>query len=201
MIKKIQTAKELLKAAKIAPSKDQLAEHIDAILMLRDKRYSWRDIASFLNEHGVETDHSKIFRFINKQRRNKMDPYEKYFIPTYDQYLAVLKDMEKNITEKQKDMLGFHYKAHNRTVTFGELADIVDYPDYKTANLQYGKLGSVLGEKLGMIFAPLSRDDNTPFKSSSIGMGNIYKKEDSDFQIVMHHELSKALRELGWFEE
>jgi len=201
MIKKIQAAKELLKAAKSAPSKAPLTEHLDTILTLRDKSYSWRDIAVFLNEHGVVTDHSKIFRFISKQRRNKMDPYKNYFIPTSNQYHAALKDIKDNITEKQKDMLGFHFKAHNRTATFGELASAVEYPNYNTANLQYGLFGRTLGEQLGMIFVPMYENDGgEPFLCSSIGAGNIYRQQESDYQLVMHHELAKALGELGWFQ-
>jgi len=201
MIKKKQTAKELLKAAKSAPSKAPLAEHLDTILTLREKSYSWRDIAAFLNEHGVVTEHSKIFRFINKQRSTKMDSYKNFFIPTSNQYINALKDIEGNITEKQKEMLGFHFKAHNRTATFSELASAVEYTNYNAANLQYGLFGRTLGEKLEMVFVPMGGgNDGELFLCSSIGADSVYKQQESDYQLVMHHELAKALAELKWFE-
>lgn len=196
MVKKLQTAKEVLKAAISAPSKSPLDDHLETILTLRGKSYSWRDIAAFLNERGVETDHSKIFRFI-KQWRKKMD----YFIPTSNQYLSALKDVEENMTEKQKDMLGFHYNAHNRTATFSELASAVEYPNHNSANIQYGLFGRALGEKLEMKFAPMYDDrEYEPFFCSSIGAGNINRKQGDDFQLIMHHELAKAITELGWFK-
>lgn len=198
MVKKLQAAKEVLKAAKSAPSKSPLNEHLETILTLRDKSYSWRDIAAFLTEHGVETDHSKIFRFVNKQRRNKMDPYENYFVPTSNQYLSALKDIEEKMTEQQKGMLGFHYNAHNRTASFGELASAVGY---KSANIEYGKFGRALGEKLEMKFSPMDETgEDKPFFCSSIGAGSLYKKKGQDYQLIMHHELSKAITESGWFK-
>ena len=161
MAKKSRTAKEVLKAAISAPSKSPLNEHLETILTLRDKSYSWRDVAAFLIEHGVETDHSKIFRFMNKQRRIKMDPYENYFVPTSNQYLSALKAIEEKMTEQHKGMLGFHYNAHNRTATFGELASAVGY---ESANLEYGRFGRILGEKLEMKFSPMDESgEDKPF--------------------------------------
>lgn len=65
--------------------------------------------------------------------------------------------------------------------------------------MEYGKLGRLLGEELGMTFSTneLSGD---PFYSSSIGNGSPIKTSDARFRLVMHHELAKALDTLGWFE-
>ncbi len=192
--------KEILKDAKKAPSKFELDTHLDAIKALRNKGYSWREIASFLNEHGVKTDHTKIFRFMNKKRNKKMNDYKDYFVPTSDEYVKTLKSLENDISENQMLMLKHHYQAHNRMVTYTELAKVANYPDFKSANLQYGKLGRLIGEKLNMVFAPLeeNRDDSLPFYSSAIGSGNIYKSDDNEFQLIMHHEVAKALQNLGW---
>jgi hypothetical protein len=53
-----------LEAARAAPTKQALEAHREAIELLRNKGYSWREIASFLNEHGVTTDHTAIYRLI-----------------------------------------------------------------------------------------------------------------------------------------
>ena len=59
---------EILAAAKAAPIKVQIEEYRDAVNVLRDKGYSWREIAEFLNKQGVQTDHTRIYRtFGNKQ--------------------------------------------------------------------------------------------------------------------------------------
>jgi len=52
------------------PKKDTLLEHKAAIEVLREKGYTWREIAQFLTERGIETDHTKIYKLI--QRSNKM---------------------------------------------------------------------------------------------------------------------------------
>ena len=52
------------------PKKDTLLEHKSAIEVLREKGYTWREIAQFLTERGIETDHTKIYKLI--QRSNKM---------------------------------------------------------------------------------------------------------------------------------
>lgn len=191
---------EILKDAKKAPSKNELDAHRTSITTLRDKGYSWREIASFLNEHGVKTDHTKIFRFMNKKRKKKMNAYKNYFVPNSDEYVNTLESLQNDISENQMLMLKHHYHAHNRTTTYTELAEVAGYPDFKSANLQYGKLGRQIGEKLNMVFAPMDEDktDSTPFYSSAIGSGNIYKSEDSEFQLVMHHEMAKALETLNW---
>jgi hypothetical protein len=126
-----------------------------------------------------------------------MNQNDNFIVPSAQQYIDALTFI--NITENQKKMLEYHYKAHNRTVTYGELAKSVGFPNFNSANLQYGNLGKLLGEKIGMTFA-LSSITNEPFFSSSIGYDNLLKSSDSDYQLVMHHELAKALNKLGWFD-
>ena len=198
----MKTAEEILDEAKTAPAKGSLKEHLKTIQTLRKKNYSWRDIAIFLNEHGVETDHSKIFRFM-KKRSIEMDPYKDFFVPTKSQYEDALRKIEDKITPNQMIMFEHHYLAHNRTVTFGDLADAAGFSETRAANLEYGKLGYKLGIELNMVFGPLDdeKEDSGPFNSSTIGTGNIYKKKDYPFQLVMHHELAKALENLGWFND
>ncbi|HMU88762.1 MAG TPA: hypothetical protein PKL69_02575 [Agitococcus sp.] len=192
----MKSVAELLNEAKSLKPKENLAEYEQVIITLRAKNYSWRDIAKFLNDRGIETDHSKIFRFMQKNRKLTMTTSKDFIVPSAEQYIQALKSI--NISDGQKKMLGYHYLAHNRTVTYTELAEAAGYPSFNTANSMYGKLGRLLGEALSMTFIYAeSRDE--PFYSSAIGMDNPYKTEEQAYQLVMHHELAKALERLGWF--
>lgn len=116
-------------------------------------------------------------------------------IPTAEEYGRALSEIK--INEGQRAMLQAHFEAHNRSITFTDLAASAGYDSYKTANLHYGNLGKKLGEALN--FAFWEHDDGSKFYSSAIGHGNPYVT--GEFQLEMHHELAKALAEPGWFQE
>ena len=115
-------------------------------------------------------------------------------IPSAEAYMQALQSIENDISENQKTMLKAHYNAHNRSITYGDLAASVGYDSYQPANAQYGNLGYKIGAALG--FDNWRHDDGTEFHSSAIGMGNQYTA--GEFQLVMHHELAKAIADLGW---
>jgi hypothetical protein len=45
-------------------------------------------------------------------------------------------------------MLQLNYHAPNRTITAKQLARAMNYPNYNSANLHYGKLGRLIGVAL-----------------------------------------------------
>ena len=187
----------MLEAARNAPAKGLTEDLREVINTLRDKRYSWREIAVFLQDRGVQTDHSKIFRFMTNKETGKMHNYEKFFVPIAAEYEGALRAL--TVTPAQKKMLRFHFEAHNRTVTFTQLAEAGGYDTYSAANLQYGILGRNLGQELHMEFVTYEPDEKE-FSSSSIGCG--YPYAAGEFQLMMHHELARALEMLsaaGWF--
>ena len=192
--------KQILKDAKKAPSKNVLDDYRESIETLRNKEYSWREIATFLNDHDVKTDHTKIFRFMNKKRKKKMDNYENYFVPSSDKYKDVLKSIEKDISENQMIMLKHHYHSHNRMATYAELAEVAGFSGKKGAEIQYGSLGRLIGEKLNMVFAPMEDDKPSagPWYSSSIASNNPFRANKQDLQLLMNHEIAKALEQLNW---
>ena len=55
-------AVELLAAAKAAPEKLNVEEYREVVLVLREKGYTWREVAEFLSERGVAIDHTRLFR-------------------------------------------------------------------------------------------------------------------------------------------
>ena len=186
---------DLLKLAESAPDKSSLEAHRDAILVLRDKGYTWREIALFLSEKGVSADHTSVYRLVTKPRASKPKMNTTITIPPAASYVKALSSI--TISPEQRKMLNAHYHAHNRSITFTELAKAASYPNYGSANLQYGKLGTSLGEALGFKFDEFTADPGTKFRSSAIGMPNNYTS--GEFQLIMHHELAKALQELAWF--
>jgi len=57
---------QLLKEAQLVDMKGVLEPHREAIFLLREKGYTWREISDFLNDRGIETDHTKVYRFFKK---------------------------------------------------------------------------------------------------------------------------------------
>lgn len=186
----MQTAKTILKAALEAPHKDELVQHLGTIFALREKDYSWREIADFLGEHGVKAEHTKLFRLFTKHRSLAMK------IPDAKTYEDGLKAI--TLSNEQKAMLEFHYRAHNRTATYTELAHAAGFENYRVANSNYGRLGKALGEAVGYTF-PIAPDRGEPFYSASLGI-DAPRTETREYRMMMHHELSKAIDSLGWFQ-
>lgn len=186
---------DVLAKAKAAPLRTRLEDHVDAINALRDKQYTWREIAAFLNEHGVETDHSKVFRFMQRAA-------QAFVVPAAADYARVLPALllgKGRLAENQMKMLERHYLAHNRTVTYTELANAVGSDDHRTANTQYGTLGKTVGEALDASFERAGKHD-APFYSGMLCVELQTKSPSGHIQMMMHHELAKAVELLGWFE-
>lgn len=184
-------SRDLLQDALTAPEKGSLELHRSAILALRRKNYSWREVAEFLTERGVPTDHTKVYRFITKARHS-----EEIMIPTAAQYQDALASVK--ISDMQRRMLEGHYRAHNRSITYTTLAAAAGYDSHETANRWYGQLGADLGRAMEFSFADAKNRPGEKFYSSAIGMEDAYPA-GSEFQLVMHHELATALAQLGWF--
>ena len=188
---------KILKEAKSAPDRRGLEVHREAVLVLREKDYSWRDIAEFLTERGVQTDHTKVYRMFNKPKKRKTTMIT---IPPATEYKLALSQIKKEITDNQRAMLIAHFEAPSRSITYTQLAAAMGSEKHTDANLQYGNLGAALGEALqkGFEFADSDDRPGEKFYSSSIGMKNAYA--EGHFQLVMHHELAKAIAELGCSE-
>ena len=185
---------DLLAKAKAAPVKTRLEDHVETIATLRDKQYTWREIAVFLNENGVETDHSKVFRFMQRLS-------QAFVVPSAADYARVLPEIligKGKLADNQLQMLERHFHAHNRTVTYTELAEVVGSDDHRAANSQYGKLGAVVGEALGVNFERSGK--NEPFYSGALCIELQTRSAEGHLQMMMHHELAKAIETLGWFK-
>jgi len=182
----------IIEDAKAAKRKETLDAYREVIQILRGKGYSWRDISDFLIERGVRVDHTKVYRFAKKIEKTKGKNMK---IITSEQYEDALNSIE--INDAQKEMLKVHFKALNRSISYTELANAAGYDDYEVANSQYGRLGRKIGEAVGFDFVDAENRPGEKFYSSSIGQPNTYT--EGDFQLVMHHELAKAIENMKLF--
>ena len=62
---------EILAAAKAVSQKENLEEHRQAVEVLRKKGFTWREIADFLTERGVVTDHTRVYRMFGKREEGQ----------------------------------------------------------------------------------------------------------------------------------
>ena len=63
---------KLLAEAEAIPAKVRLAEYWDTVSVLREKDYSWREIADWLSERGVTVHYKQLERFDKK--RDELGP-------------------------------------------------------------------------------------------------------------------------------
>lgn len=188
----------VLEQARRAPARTDLGPYLDSIRTLREKKWSWREVAEFLKERGVDTDHTKLLRFVQKHEN-------RWRVPHAEAYYEALKRLRARgkLSGPHWEMVLFLYRAHNRSVTYTELANAAARAGAKVpqerphiyANRNFGEAGKLLGQAVGMEFLPSSRRD-APFYSSSIGVGSSVTPEGAEFELVMHHELAKALDRL-----
>lgn len=57
---------ELFLQAEAEADHRALAQYLDTIRVLRDKSFSYREIAEWLSERGVEADHNAVYRVYTK---------------------------------------------------------------------------------------------------------------------------------------
>ena len=194
----MQSPQAVLEEARQAPARADLSAHLDAINTLREKKWSWREVAEFLKERGVDTDHTKLIRFMQKHQSRWQVPDAASYYKGLTQLRATGK-----LASPQWDMLLFLHNAHNRTATYTQLAHAAARAGASVsaerpriyANRRFGEVGKLLGQAVGMEFLPSSTRE-TPFYSSAIGVGSAVTPVGAEFELVMHHELAKALDRL-----
>jgi hypothetical protein len=62
----------LLQLAEAEPDQTELREYFDVIKTLRSKHFSFREIADWLTEKGIEADYNAVYRVFTKY----MDPQD-----------------------------------------------------------------------------------------------------------------------------
>ena len=105
--------------------------------------------------------------------------------PSVSQYAAAFSAVG-GLPDSYGKMLRAHYYAPNRTVTAAQLSKAVGYGTYNAANLNYGKLGRLVGEQL----------DWLPSERSGVLL--TFKKTANEWHWTMRPEVAQALELLGW---
>jgi hypothetical protein len=78
---KIPASDAFLEEAKNEPKRKLITDHIETINVLRnEKRFTFRAIAEWLTERGIETDHSAVYRAylaaIPHEERDPREPWD-----------------------------------------------------------------------------------------------------------------------------
>ena len=73
----------LFREAEQEPDFRTLSAYVDSIRMLRDKGFSYRDIADWLSERGVDADHNAVYRVYTNS------------LSDYDAHLEDLREAEE----------------------------------------------------------------------------------------------------------
>ena len=114
------------------------------------------------------------------------------FVPSVEEYVTAFRMIEEKMTEKQRKMLMEHYKSFCYITTATDLAIKAEYNGAGGAKLQYGKLGSMVSNALGL---------------GSLGVITIALMTPPDkFAVkewlwVMRANVAEALEKLEWVEK
>ncbi len=109
-----------------------------------------------------------------------------------DAYERALRALSGRLTDKQRDMLRFHFSAPRREVTPREMAQHVGYATLGAANLQYGLLAKALCLELGW---------EPAFKVEAFAEVQRDPRRGGELVWRMRPELAQALKRLGWVSD
>lgn len=118
----------------------------------------------------------------------KLSVFAKLVKLTADEFISGLKVIESKLTAPQKEMLVGHANAIGSTASMGQLADWAGYERFEVANLQYGKIGSLLSDALGI--------SGVVQKTQILATAPEDPMESDHWQWVMRPALVEALRQL-----
>jgi predicted HNH restriction endonuclease len=106
--------------------------------------------------------------------------------PDFQQYVAAFQAID-NLKDNHLQILQIHYQAHEKTITAKQLAQAMGYSRHTTANMMYGRLARLVGEKL----------DYNP-EPEKLGTLVTFEKRKGEWHWILRPEVSKALEALGW---
>jgi predicted HNH restriction endonuclease len=105
---------------------------------------------------------------------------------TSDDYADAFRQL--NIAQYHMRMLQAHYYAPDRTLTATQMSKAMGYLHFKAANLHYGRLGRLVGEKLGYY----------PLPKQTVNVLVEFEKPGKEWLWIMRPEVAQALETLGW---
>lgn len=114
------------------------------------------------------------------------------FVPSTTDYVNAFTTIESKMTDNQRQMLTGHYRQRGYIATAGIIAQLGGYSDYETANAQYGRLGSLVADAMGIGFRGVS------MLVLMVPAGEVTNDE---WLWVLRANVAAALEELGWVEK
>lgn len=113
---------------------------------------------------------------------------------TQADFLGALSTVEPAMTGAQREMLRGHVNAAHQELSMQSIAELGGYADYATANAQYGRLGRLFAEALGI------DPDQLTNKVQCICVAAGKTDAAGHFVWRLRPQLAEALREAGWVE-
>lgn len=113
-------------------------------------------------------------------------------VPSVSAYIAAFREIERKITRNQRRMLEAHYTSHCRVTTASDMAIRLGYRDFQGANAQYGRLGSMVSDAMGL------------GRLGVITLTLMVPPDNfatTEWLWVMRENVAKALERLGWVEK
>ena len=100
---------------------------------------------------------------------------------------------------KELEMLRVHYEAPEHKITSTQLAELVGFSSYSTANMQYGKLAGRVAAALAYRPGPFtSTKEPHWWRTLAYGTEGVALTSDGRYEWIMRPELCLALERLGW---
>lgn len=106
--------------------------------------------------------------------------------PDFQQYVAAFQSID-NLKDNHLQILQIHCQAHEKTITAKQLAQAMGYNHHITANMMYGRLARLVGEKL----------DYNP-EPEKLGTLVTFEKRKGEWHWILRPQVLKALEALGW---
>jgi hypothetical protein len=112
-------------------------------------------------------------------------------VPNTAAYIQALKSLTP-LPPSYIDMLRFHYLQPARTATAAAVAEAVGFKNFRAANIHYGRLAGLVGERLRW----------RPEEEGEVKLAVLahFKKHRGHWKWIMREELADALDGLGWLE-
>lgn len=154
-----------------------------------DQNYIRTYLPCIIEGDVEQTVLSNLFGVFDDESENAFEIIESL---TSDDFVSALKDIEDEMTEKQRAMLLGHAKASGHVLSMRAIADIAGYAKFQSANMQYGALGRK--------FANYFHVSNLPNQTQAMAWSDGAEDNKGHFAWTLRAPLVEALYVLGWIK-
>ena len=112
-------------------------------------------------------------------------------VPAAADYTRALRSMLPLLSPTYIRMLQFHYAQPEKTVTAAAMAEAMGFKSYGAANLHYGKLARLVGNRIG--WHPGKEEDD----KIKLNVFATFRQSRGHWHWIMRKELAQAIKRLG----